>query len=234
MTAISLAVLLSAGWTQVKPEAPGAVEETEILQVKGKDRDNLPTFQQRHRRYALRPGDLLQLTFPFTPEFNQAIAVQPDGFITLVQVGELHVAEMSLPDLRAALRRAYKDVLRDPEINVELKDFEKPYFIASGEVKAPGRYDLRGDTTVAQAVAVAGGFTGEAKHSQVLLFRRVDEQSVEVKKINLKKMLAEGKLSEDLHLQPGDLVYVPQSAIGKLRGILIPRMAVGPTLRPKL
>ena len=39
-----------------------------------------------------------------------------------------------------------------------LKDFEKPYFIADGQVDRPGKYDLRGDTTLTQAIAIAGGF----------------------------------------------------------------------------
>jgi protein involved in polysaccharide export with SLBB domain len=53
-----------------------------------------------------------------------------------------------------------------------LKDFEKPYFVAGGRVARPGKYDLRGDTTVSQGIALAGGFLDSAKHSQVVLFRR--------------------------------------------------------------
>ena len=48
-----------------------------------------------------------------------------------------------------------------------LKDFEKPYVLASGEVTRPGKYELRGDLTVSEAVAMAGGLTHEARHTQV-------------------------------------------------------------------
>jgi polysaccharide biosynthesis/export protein len=145
-------------------------------------------------------------------------------------LGDIHVAGMDLPHVREKLRQEYSKILREPEIRLELKEFEKPYFIAGGEVGKPGKYELRGDTTVAQAVSVAGGFTDVAKHSRVLLFRRVSTEWVEVKKINMKKMLANADLHEDLLVRPGDLIYVPVSGIGKLKASLMPR--IGATIRP--
>jgi|SRR5215469_1618734 len=58
--------------------------------------------------------------------------------------------------------------LHDPEVTVLLKDFERSYFIASGEVTRPGKYELHGPTTVTTAVAMAGGFTQQSKHSPPL------------------------------------------------------------------
>ena len=77
-----------------------------------------------------------------------------------------------------------------------LKEFEHPYFIAGGEVGHPGKYELRADTSLMEAVEIAGGFTHEAKHSQVLLFRHVNDELVEARVFNLKKMLNEKKLGE--------------------------------------
>ena len=88
-----------------------------------------------------------------------------------------------------------------------LKDFEHPYFVAGGEVGKPGKYELRSDTTVIEAVQIAGGVTHEAKHSQVLLFRRVNDDLVEARVFNLKKMLKDRSLGEDSQLRPGDLVF---------------------------
>ena len=90
----------------------------------------------------------------------------------------------TVPELTETLRLAYGKILHDPLISVVLKDFEKPYFIADGQVGRPGKYELRGDTTLTQAIAMAGGFQDSAKHSQVLLFRRVDSDWVSAKIIN--------------------------------------------------
>ena len=116
-----------------------------------------PAFQERFPRYRLRTGDILDLNFPFTPEFNQSVVVQPDGYINLRGIGEIRVQGKTTPEVVEALRAAYGRILRDPEVTVELKDFEKPYFIVGGEVAKPGKYDLRGDTTVVEAVTIAGG-----------------------------------------------------------------------------
>jgi polysaccharide export outer membrane protein len=89
-----------------------------------------------------------------------------------------------------------------------------------GEVAKPGKYELRSDVTVAEAVQIAGGFTSQAKHSQVVLFRRVNDDLVETRLLNLKKMLKQSSLKEDAHLRPGDLVYVPQNAISKISRFL--------------
>jgi len=183
----------------------------------------------RNPRYLLRPSDVLQITFPITPEFDQSIAIQPDGFVSLRSVGDLYVAGKSLPELSEMLGKAYGQFLHDPIINVELKEFEKPYFIAGGEFGKPGKYELRGDTTVAEAVAIAGGFTDKAKHSEVLLFRRVPGGWDEARRLDVKQMMAKGNLAEDMHLQPGDLVFVPQNKLSKIRQF-IPNTGLGMTI----
>lgn len=172
---------------------------------------------ERHPLYRLTLSDTLEVTFALSPEFNQTLAIQPDGYLTLRSAGMVRAAGLTLPDLQQALVKAYRGLLHDPEITVTLKDFEKPYFLASGEVGRPGKYELRGDLTVNDAVAVAGGFTQQAKHSQVVLFRRVSAELVESHLLDLKKMLNARDLREDWHLRPGDFVYVPQSRISKIR-----------------
>jgi polysaccharide export outer membrane protein len=118
------------------------------------------------------------------------------------------------------VQKAYRGYLHDPEVAVALKDFERPYFIVGGQVGKPGKYELRSDTTVAEAVQIAGGFTQQSKHSQVVLFRRVNDDLVETHLMNLKKMLNERSLKEDAQLRPGDMVFVPQNSISKIARFL--------------
>ncbi len=179
-----------------------------------------PTLQLR-RRYHIQAGDVMELGFPLSPEFNQTITVAPDGYVSLRGVGDISVAGKSLPELREALRKAYSVILHDPLVNVDLKDFQKPYFTVGGEVGHPGKYELREDITVAEALAVAGGTTMNSKSSQVLLFRRLPGGSMmEVRKLNMKKMMKSGDLREDARLQPGDLVFVPKSALSTIQRFL--------------
>jgi polysaccharide export outer membrane protein len=179
-----------------------------------------PGFHERNPRYHLRKGDSFDLDFAMTPEFNQTVAVKPDGYITLKAVGSMFVEGQTVPELTQTVKAAYTDILHNPVIAISLKDFEKPYFIASGQVARPGKYDLRGDLTVTEAVAIAGGFDEKSKHSQVVLFRPLSGGGFEAKLINVKKLLASRNLSEDVQLQPGDMLYVPQNFLSKIRPFL--------------
>ena len=79
---------------------------------------------------------------------------------------------------------------------------------------------MRGDTTLAEAVAIAGGFTPKAKHSEVIVFRRTANGRSQAKKIDMKRMLANADLSEDIRIRAGDLIYVPQNKVSKIHDIL--------------
>jgi polysaccharide export outer membrane protein len=125
-----------------------------------------------------------------------------------------------LEEFRLAVREAYSGYLHDPQVAVALKEFEHPYFVAGGEIGRPGKYELRTDTSIMEAVQIAGGFTHEAKHSQVILFRRVNDDLVEARVFNLKQMLKERTLSEMPSLRPGDMVVVPQNYISKIERFL--------------
>jgi polysaccharide export outer membrane protein len=163
---------------------------------------------------------VVEISFTVAPEFNQSLTVQPDGYVTLKDAGMVQVQGLNLAEFTAAVEKAYTGYLHDPQVAVLLKDFEKPYFIVGGEVGRPGKYELRSDITVAEAVQIAGGLTQQAKHSQVVLFRRVNDDLLESHLLNLKQMLKQSHLKEDAHLQPGDMVFVPQNAISKIARFL--------------
>jgi len=190
-----------------------------------------PELHRRNPRYQLCKDDVLQLNFALTPDLNQTVTIQPDGYITLQGVGDLHVEGQTIPDVTESIRLAYAKTLHNPIITVRLMEFEKPYFIVGGEVGHPGKFDLRGDTTMTQAVAIAGGFTETSKHSQVWLFRRVSNDWVETRQLDLKKMLKNGNLREDAHLRPGDMLYVPKNTLSKMKRF-IPVATVGTYLNP--
>src|ERR1700758_811900 len=170
----------------------------------------------RHPLYRLQPSDVVEVSFTVAPEFNQTLTVQPDGYVMLKDAGLVEAQGLNLAEFGAAVEKAYRGYLHDPQAAVALKEFVHPYFIVGGEVGKPGKYELRSDTTVAEAVQIAGGLTSQAKHSQVVLFRRVNDDLVETRLLNLKKMLKENGLREDAHLRPGDPVFVPQNTISKI------------------
>jgi polysaccharide export outer membrane protein len=224
--------LISTALLATPSEKEKALASGNLLTPTSLPEKHEPALERRNPRYQLCKGDSFDLDFPFTPAFNQqTITVEPDGYASLRAIGDLHVEGQTIPELTETLRQSYAKILRDPAITVTLRDFDKPYFTASGQVTHPGRFDLRGDITVTEALAIAGGLTPIAKHSQVLLFRRVSSDWYEVKKINVKRLLQARGLNEDLHLRPGDMLFVPTSAVGNIKR-LIPGAALGMTYNP--
>lgn len=191
-------------------EGPSPVDET----------DETEWTHWTSGRYRITPGDVLEFAFPFVAELNQTVSVQPDGYITLKDISDLRVQGRTVAQVKADVIAAYAAFVREPVVTVTLKEFEKPYFVASGEVAKPGRYELRGATTLTQALALAGGPTSGGNASRVVLLRRYAQDGVEVKQVNVSRMYARKDLSEDPLLRPGDTIVVPKSALGKLAPVV--------------
>jgi polysaccharide biosynthesis/export protein len=191
------------------------------------DSGGRPELHQRYPRYKIGANDVMDLTFRYTPEFNQEVTVQPDGYIQLKGLpADVHAQGLTVVELTNNLQKVYSSILNDPVINIVLKDFDKPYFIAGGFVGKPGKYDLRGTTTASQAIAIAGGFADGAKNSQVVLFRRYSDEWMETKVLDLKTVLKGKNVNEDTVLQPGDMLFVPKSTFAKIEKFL-PRTSIG-------
>jgi polysaccharide biosynthesis/export protein len=186
-----------------------------------------PELQTRDERYRLVAGDVFDVEFDLSPEFNQpAVTVQPDGFIFLRGVGDIKVEGQTMTQLRETIRNAYASILHDPIISIALKDFQKPFFVADGQLQHPGKYELHGQVTLTEAIAIAGGFLVSAKHSQVVLYHRLNDQWTEAHLYNVKKMESQRDLKEDPVLHAGDMLFVPKNRLSKVQPF-IPTSNVG-------
>lgn len=178
-------------------------------------------FANREPRYRIQPSDVLEVHYRYSPEFDQSVTVQPDGFVSLQLIGDVRLQGLTLEQSRAAILERAGRRLRDPEITVVLKDFEKPYFMVGGEVANPGRFEMRGQVTAVQAIAMAGGFkAASAKHSQVILFRRVGSDLAQAEILDLKAALRPSNQEALAALHPGDLLVAPQNRLSKIERII--------------
>lgn len=219
--AVSLGILLAVSpltlWAQQNNTASvlaGSVAASAAGNAHSED--DRPALQQRNPRYRVQRDDILNIWFALSPELNQTVTIQPDGYINLQSAGSTYVLGMTVPEVVAAVKKAYANILHDPIVDVDLKDFQKPFFVALGQVGKPGQYDLRYDMTVTEAIGLAGGFSPGAK-TQVLLYHRVSNEWAEVKLMNIKEILNGKNVNEDAHLMPGDMIFVPEKFITKFR-----------------
>lgn len=166
-------------------------------------------------RYRILPLDTIELSFRFTPEFNQTVTIQPDGYVSLLGAGQARLAGLTVPEATAEIVRTYDGVLRDPSVTLVLKDFQRPFFMVLGQVARPGKFELYANTRLQDAIAAAGGFLPGARTSDVLLVRRVATDSVQIELVDVIPA-PKHRDPADAVLRPGDAVYVSRSMVGKI------------------
>jgi polysaccharide export outer membrane protein len=182
----------------------------------------------RDQPYRLQPSDVLELEYEYTPEYNQTVTVGPDGTVTLRLVGTVKVEGLSLDEATSAIKAKASVPLNHPELSLTLKEFVKPHFTIYGEVQKPGVYDMHGEVTVLQAIAISGGQKETSKQTQVVLLRKVSGDLAEVKVINTKTMSTADGVREDFALKPDDMIIVPKNKLGKLEPyVRVSSMALG-------
>ena len=179
-----------------------------------------PATLQTRARYILRAGDVITVEYRYTPEFNQTLTIQPDGFVDLTLIGEARVAGLTLAAVHDYVVEHSGVKLKNPEVNISLKEFEKPYFAVAGEVEHPGRFDFYEKTTALQAVLLAGGIKETGQQSEVYVFRRVNGGLAEVHKLNLKNIRKGHDLERDLILEPGDMILVPRNKLENISRLI--------------
>ena len=194
------AIVFLAGVTAVIAQQQGAPRLTTVTE----------------ERYRLQPGDVFEVQFRYSPEFNQTVTVQPDGYVSLEMGGELKVAGLTIEQARQGILKRAGARLQDPVATIVLKEFQKPYFVIAGEVNLPGKIEMRERVTALQAIMLAGGMKEAARSSQVVVFRQINTDIAEVKLLNLKNIRRTSDLENDLTLQPGDMVFVPRDKISKI------------------
>ncbi|MFN7949387.1 MAG: polysaccharide biosynthesis/export family protein [Blastocatellia bacterium] len=175
----------------------------------------------REPSYRIRKGDKLSVRFLYQPELNDALlVVRPDGRISLQLVDEIKAEGLTLKELKAALERAYREILVEPEISVSLVEFVPLRVFVGGQVQKPGSYELRSGETVLQAVILAGGFTNEAHRRLVLHARPVGDRELKVEAVDVLQLLKPGSNVREVILQDGDYVFVPNSKLSKFARII--------------
>lgn len=171
-----------------------------------------PQLQQRER-YRIHEGDQILVEFTYTPEFNQTVTVQPDGFVTLRVGGDLKFAGHTLDEVKAMVEQSASARLKDPVVALALTDFQHPYFVVAGEAFAPLKYELRERLTVLQGLMLAGGIRQTGKEKQVVLIHGLGSGDQQVSLLDLKHVESNKIFEHDMDLASGDIIFIPRNKL---------------------
>lgn len=159
--------------------------------------------------YLIHPHDLLDISVLGESDLSLSVRVSDRGTISYPLLGEVRAAGHTPSALERNLEELLgKDYLVSPSVNVGIK--EHGSISVLGQVNKPGSFEIKGRLTVTQAIAQAGGLTKTASPNRTRIIRRFNSRE-EIIPVRLNDIFRSGDLSQDVRLQPGDLVVVPES-----------------------
>jgi len=163
-------------------------------------------------QYLIGPEDVLDIAVWSNADVSRTVPVRPDGMISLPLLNDVHAAGLSPMQLRGMLTTALEKYMPAPMVSVIVREVHSFKVSVIGEVKTPGRYELRSRTTVLDVLAMAGGLSQYASRGRITILRR-DGNAVREVPYDFEKITAKAgpraAAQENFCVQPGDIIVVP-------------------------
>jgi protein involved in polysaccharide export with SLBB domain len=158
---------------------------------------------------SLGVGDVFEVRVYQEPDLSGAYRVGSDGSVNFPLLGRVKVQGKSSADLADVLTTRLKDgYIKNPQINIAIKEYNSKKVYVLGQVARPGAYPFSDDMSIVNAIASAGGFTRQAAPNRTNVTRVIagSETHTTVRVDDI------GKGQEkNVSLAPGDIIFVPES-----------------------
>jgi polysaccharide export outer membrane protein len=159
-------------------------------------------------QYVIGPEDLLYINVWREEALTRAVPVRADGKISLPLVDEVRAAGLTPLQLKQSLTEKLKNFIDNPSVSVVVTEANSFKVYVTGEVRTPGVYRLRSETTLLQIIPMAGGFTDWANQKKILIIRKEGGKESRIT-ANYRKILEGEDPRSNVVLKPGDTVIVP-------------------------
>ena len=120
----------------------------------------------------VRAGDRLQVVIHGQEAMSGEFEVRPGGQFVLPVAGQIPAAGLATSAVAAEVTRRLQGILTKPHVTVVIATRQVGSIIVLGEVRSPGRYDLREGDGLLEALAKAGGLTPFADEDSLFVVRR--------------------------------------------------------------
>lgn len=165
--------------------------------------------------YQLGPGDTLNVFVYRAPELSQTgLPVRPDGRISLPLVPDIEAAGLTPTQLARQIEGRLKEYVREPNVTVMVLSFVGPssrQVRVIGEAAQPMSMPYRDGQTLLDVMINARGLTRYAAGNRAEIVRRTSPNGpAQVIPVRLADLLRDGDISQDIPMQPGDTLVIPQ------------------------
>ncbi len=166
-------------------------------------------------RYGQRMRDLKDAIKTASRGQSRLVLVSPDGKASMPLIAPVLVAGKTIEESERQIDAAYQKIIPGMRTSATLISTRGNVVYVFGAVKTPGFYEMKGPTTVLQAVASAGGFSANAESSSTLLITRDEENHAVGRLINLAEVMSTGNIGRDTLVRQADVVFVPNTRLSE-------------------
>jgi len=192
-----LSVVLFVGVTGNAPAADNDVNTPPLPQG----------VSQAGPEYRIGPEDSLRISVWENRDLTLDLVVRPDGKISMPLIQDVLAEGQTATELANTIHQRLLTFVREPQVSVIVLQVNAPKYFVMGNVTRPGPYLLRSETSILQALSLAGGFTQFASPRSIKLIRNTAGKQG-VQKVNYYNIIDEGGEGNYI-LQSGDTIVVP-------------------------
>lgn len=166
------------------------------------------------QEYTVGEGDVLKITVFEHPELDTTARVTAKGAIPLPLVGDVEVVGLSAPEISRKVEALLADgYIVNPQVTTFVTEFMHNKAVIVGEVNRPGIYEIGLGTTLLEVISKAGGLTKEAGATAIIKRKASGASEEEVITVDLKRLVEQGDLSQDILVRNGDSVHITKTGL---------------------
>jgi polysaccharide export outer membrane protein len=181
---------------------------------------------ERVANYILGPEDTIVIrAFQAEELSDKPMQIDGDGYINLALVGRVKAAGLSVAEFEADLTQRLKDYVKNPQVSVLVTDYRSEPVSVVGDVASPGLVQLRGQKTLVEVIALAGGLKADAGNS-VTITRQTSNGRLPISdavnspdgklstaRVNLHDVMDGRDTENNVLIKPNDVVMVPKARL---------------------
>lgn len=164
------------------------------------------------QEYVIGPEDVLDIAVWNNAAVSRTVPVRPDGKISLPLLNDVPASGLTPTELREALTKALASYIPTPSVSVIVREVHSYKVTVIGEVRTPGRYELKSQATVLDVLAMAGGLNEYADRGRIVVLRQ-ESGSTRRMPFAYDRLTAKSEskktADENFCVRPGDVVLVP-------------------------
>jgi polysaccharide export outer membrane protein len=131
-----------------------------------------PSLESCRGAYVIGPEDVLDVAVWDNTALTRTVPVRPDGKISLPLLDDIQAAGLTPMQLRERLVKSLTEYIPSPAVSVLVREVHSFKVAVIGQVRTPGRYEIKDRATVLDLLAMAGGLTEYAERGRIVVLRQ--------------------------------------------------------------